>query len=53
MMQAVGISLAVFFISYALLPHSMGNHALWLAYVGFLATRSLVQTIQYSLKKSN
>lgn len=53
MMQAVGVALAVFFISYALLPHSMGNHALWLAYVGFLATRSLVQTIQYSLKKSN
>ena len=47
MMAAVGIALAAFFLTFAIVPTSMGNHGLWLAYIAFLATRSLVQTAQY------
>ncbi len=47
MMTAVGVALAVFFITYAALPTAMGNHALWTAYIAFLATRSAMQTCQY------
>ncbi len=49
MMLAVGMALGVFLLTYAMLPASMGNHVLWLAYIAFLATRSLVQTCQYLL----
>ena len=47
MMAAVGIALAAFFLTFAIVPTSMGNHGLWPAYIAFLVTRSLVQTAQY------
>lgn len=34
-----------FFIVYALCYHSMGNHGLWLAFIAYLLTRSISQTI--------
>lgn len=49
MTTAVGIALGIFFLIYALMYQPWGNHALWLAYVGFLGTRSAVQTVQYAL----
>ncbi|MDO4511441.1 MAG: MATE family efflux transporter [Bacteroidales bacterium] len=51
MMLAVGIALAAFLLAYYLLPTTMGNHALWLAYAIFLATRSMIQTVQYIYTK--
>lgn len=47
MLVAVGVALAVFFITYAAVPAQWGNHGLWLSYIAFLATRSVMQTAQY------
>lgn len=47
MTLAVLVAVAAFFALYAALPHAMGNQALWLAFVTYLALRSLVQTAQY------
>ena len=52
MFEAVAIAFALFFLTYFLMPSSLGNHGLWLAYVIFLATRSLVQTFQWNTKKA-
>ncbi len=49
MTLAVLVAVAAFFTLYALLPRSMGNQALWLAFVAYLALRGLVQTVQYIL----
>lgn len=48
MTTAVGIALGVFFLCYAAGIDRWGNHALWMAYIGFLATRSIVQSLQYT-----
>ena len=45
MLAAVATACALFFALYFSLPASLGNHALWIAFVAFLTTRSLVQTI--------
>lgn len=45
MLVAVATACAVFFLFYFTLPTSLGNHALWISFVAFLTTRSLVQTI--------
>ena len=45
MLTAVATACAVFFIFYFTLPSSWGNHTLWIAFIAFLSTRSLVQTI--------
>lgn len=47
MLVAVGVALAVFFITYAAVPAQWGNHGLWLSYIAFLATRSVMQSAQY------
>lgn len=47
MAGAVGLALVMFMITYILLPNSWGNNVLWTAYVVFLLTRSLTQTVQY------
>lgn len=47
MTLAVAVAVAAFFALYASLPRSMGNQALWFAFVTYLALRSLVQTAQY------
>lgn len=45
MLLAVVTACAVFFLLYFYLPISLGNHALWIAFIGFLSIRSIVQTI--------
>lgn len=40
-------AMAVFFILYVTLFPSMGNHALWLAFVSYLLTRGAIQTWLY------
>lgn len=45
MLLAVAIACALFFLLYFTLPSSLGNHALWISFVAFLATRSIVQTV--------
>ena len=55
MLTAVSVACAIFFIMYFTLPASWGNHTLWIAFISFLATRSLVQTIiwHYRWKKTS
>ena len=48
MLWAVAVADVLFFVLYYLLPADMGNHGLWLAFVTFLATRGVVQTVLYS-----
>ena len=50
MLVTVLIAATLFFVLYYVLPLSMGNHRLWLAFIVFLATRSIVQTILYKKK---
>ena len=45
MLIAVATACTVFFLLYFTLPASWGNHTLWTAFIAFLTTRSLVQTI--------
>ena len=44
MLVAVAVACIVFFVLYLSLPAALGNHSLWIAFMGFLSTRSLVQT---------
>lgn len=44
MLIAMGIAALSFFLLYYGLRHMCGNHALWLAFVSYLAMRGLVQT---------
>lgn len=44
MLLAVATAAVMFFAVYFLLPQSMGNHRLWLAFVVYLVARGLVQT---------
>ena len=40
-------AMATFFITYMLLYPTMGNHALWLAFILYLSMRGVLQTIIY------
>lgn len=51
MLIAVTAACALFFALYAILPPSMGNHRLWLAFVIYLAARGIVQTWLYRRKQ--
>lgn len=53
MLLAVAIASALFFALYFVLPPSLGNHRLWLAFVVYLAVRGLVQTPIYFRFKKN
>jgi len=50
MLTAVATACAVFFLLYFTLPASLGNHALWISFMAFLATRSAVQTTIWQFK---
>ena len=50
MLWAVAIADVFFFVLYFILPSSMGNHRLWLAFVIYLAMRGVVQTVLYKRK---
>ena len=50
MLWAVVIADVFFFVLYFILPSSMGNHRLWLAFVIYLAMRGVVQTVLYKRK---
>lgn len=50
MLTAVATACALFFLLYFTLPSSLGNHALWISFVVFLATRSIVQTAFWKLR---
>jgi MATE family multidrug resistance protein len=47
MLYALLAAVAVFFATLAAMQPAYGNHALWLAFILYLATRSLVQTILF------
>ena len=47
MLVAMLAAMAVFFALYYLLPASLGNHALWIAFLAYLLTRGLVQSALY------
>ena len=42
------VATVLFFVVFLLFREGMGNHALWLAFVIFLATRSVVQTLIFN-----
>ncbi len=48
MLWAVAVADVFFFVLYFVLPASMGNHRLWLAFVIYLAMRGIVQTVLYN-----
>ena len=45
MLLAMAVASAVFFISYYLLTDTLGNHALWLAFLVYLGARSGVEAL--------
>ena len=45
MLLAMAVASSVFFISYYLLTDTLGNHALWLAFLAYLGARSGVETL--------
>lgn len=45
MLLAMAVASAVFFISYYLLTDTLGNHALWLAFLAYLGARSGVEAL--------
>lgn len=45
MLIAVAVAVALFFGLYFAMPSSLGNHRLWLAFVAYLFTRGVVQTV--------
>lgn len=48
MLQSMALGVTVFFLLYILLIPYLGNHGLWVAYISYLATRGIVQTIQHA-----
>ncbi len=48
MLWAVAVADVFFFVLYFVLPASMGNHRLWLAFVIYLAMRGIVQMVLYN-----
>lgn len=51
LLLSMGIAMVCFFLIEMLLFPVMGNHALWLAFIIYLAMRGLVQTIIYRYHK--
>ena len=51
MLQSCFVASAAFFVLYFALQPRLGNHALWLALLVYLALRGLVQTWLYSRRK--
>ena len=45
MLLAMAVASSVFFISYYLLTDTLGNHALWLAFLAYLGVRSGVEAL--------
>lgn len=45
MLVSMACAMAIFFLTYFLLRHAWGNHALWLAFSLYLLTRGLAQTL--------
>ena len=50
MLVSCAIASAVFFVLFLLLSPSMGNHALWIALLVYLALRGVVQTIYFGIR---
>ena len=50
LISMAGATAAFFIISFSLRSH-MGNHALWLAFISYLALRGILQTILYRYHK--
>ena len=48
MLISMAVAMAAFFITYFSLRSIFGNHALWLAFILYLALRGIVQTILYN-----
>ena len=53
MLKGMAVASAGFFLIYYGLNASLGNHALWLAFVSYLALRGMVQAWLIRLRKSN
>lgn len=51
MLLSMGIAMALFFAVYFALFPLWGNHALWFAFILYLAVRGLAQTIFYRIRK--
>ena len=47
MLMASGVATFVFFVLFLSLQTFWGNHALWMAFLAFLATRGIFQTFYY------
>lgn len=47
MLLSIAISTALYFILYLALTPTLGNHALWLAFLSYLLSRGLIQTLLY------
>lgn len=45
MLLSMAAATAVFFITYALAFPSLGNHGLWLAFIGYLLTRGTILSV--------
>lgn len=52
MLLSMAVAMVVFFIVYFSLHAVLGNHALWLAFILYLAVRGVVQTFFYRHKNS-
>lgn len=48
MLLSMAVSAAVFFATYFALSPAMGNHALWLAFILYLASRGILQTVLWA-----
>lgn len=51
MLLSMAIAMILFFVVYFTLYPMLGNHALWLAFIIYLTTRGLTQTLLYHHKK--
>ena len=47
MLYTIAVSCALFFAVFYLMPDSMGNNKLWLAFISYLAMRGISQTFVY------
>lgn len=48
MLKAMFLAMVAFFVIYLTLRPSLGNHALWLAFIVYLSVRGIAQTILWS-----
>lgn len=51
MLLSMTVAMAVFFAVYFLLSGVMGNHALWLAFILYLSSRALLQTLLFMRRR--